>query len=290
MTPEPVTEASKAQLLREALRVAEGPVTLLGYDPGGKPLAPGSKAKAAKELARTGGVLAAQQEMLYAHGATGDQRRVLLVLQGTDTSGKDGVVSHVVGQVGPAGVRITSFKRPTAEEAAHHFLWRIRRALPAAGMIGVFNRSHYEDVVVTRAHESIDNDAWAERIADINAFERQLVESGTVLIKCFLHISYSEQRERLLARLDDPSKLWKFNPADIDERAYWSDYQSAYAAAIAATSTECAPWYIVPSDAKWYRNWAISQLLCGALLGLKLSFPPADFDVEAARARLQPPF
>jgi PPK2 family polyphosphate:nucleotide phosphotransferase len=174
--------------------------------------------------------------------------------------------------------------------AAHHFLWLIRRALPPAGMIGVFNRSHYEDVLVTRVHESIDDATWAERIADINAFERQLVESGTVLLKCFLHISYGEQRERLLARLDDPTKIWKFNPADIDERAYWSDYQSAYAAAITATSTDSAPWYIIPSDSKWYRNWAISQLLCDALLGMELSFPNADFDVQVARARLQPPF
>jgi PPK2 family polyphosphate:nucleotide phosphotransferase len=195
-----------------------------------------------------------------------------------------------VGQVGPAGVRITSFKKPTAEEAAHHFLWRIRRALPAAGMIGVFNRSHYEDVLVTRVHGRIDDDTWAERIADINAFERKVVESGTVLLKCFLHISYAEQRKRLLARLDDPAKVWKFNPADIDERAYWSDYQSAYAAAIGATSTDWAPWYIVPSDLKWYRNWAVSQLLRNALLGLELSFPKADFDIEAARARLQPPY
>ncbi|MDQ1739593.1 MAG: hypothetical protein QOE53_1245 [Pseudonocardiales bacterium] len=287
MTPKP---AAKAVPLREALRVAEGPVTLLDYDAAGRPLAPGSKSKALKALAKTGKELAAQQEMLYAGGASGDPRRVLLVLQGTDTSGKDGVVSHVVGQVGPAGVRITSFKKPTAEEAAHHFLWRIRRALPAAGMIGVFNRSHYEDVLVTRVHQSIDDDAFAERIADINAFEGQLVESGTVLLKCFPHISYAEQRERLLARLDDPTKVWKFNPSDIDERAYWSDYQSAYAAAIAATSTELAPWHIIPSDSKWYRNWAISQLLCDALLGMELSFPKADFDVEAARARLQPPF
>ena len=287
MTPEPT---AKAVSLCEALRVVEGPVNLLDYDPASRPLAPKSKSKALKALARTGTVLAEQQEMLYANGATGDQRRLLLVLQGTDTSGKDGVVKHVVGQVGPAGVRITGFKKPTPEEAAHHFLWRIRRALPAAGLIGVFNRSHYEDVVVTRVHETIDDDTWAERIADIKAFERQLVESGTVLIKCFLHISYGEQRKRLLARLDDPTKIWKFNPADIDERAYWADYQSAYAAAIAATSTDSAPWYIVPSDSKWYRNWAISQLLADALLGMDLSYPKADFDVEAARARLQPPF
>ena len=287
MTPEP---AANAVSLREVLRVAQGPVTLLDYDPASRPLAPQSKSRALKELTTTGKVLSAQQEMLYANGASGDQRRVLLVLQGTDTSGKDGVVRHVVGQVGPAGVRIVSFKKPTAEEAAHHFLWRIRRALPAAGVIGVFNRSHYEDVLVTRVRQSIDDDAWAERIADINAFERQLVESGTVLLKCFLHISYAEQRARLLARLDDPTKTWKFNPADIAERAYWSDYQSAYAAAISATSTEVAPWHVIPSDSKWYRNWAISELLRDALLGLKLSYPAADFDVDAARARLQPPF
>jgi len=284
------SKASSSGSLREALRVAEGPVTLLGYDTAGKPLAPGSKSRTEKHLSETGAVLASQQEMLYANGASGDQRRVLLVLQGTDTSGKDGVVSHVVGQVGPAGVSIHAFKRPTAEEAAHHFLWRVRRALPAAGMIGVFNRSHYEDVVVARVHESIDADTWAERIEDINAFEKQLVESGTVLVKCFLHIGYTAQRERLLARLDDPSKLWKFNPADLDERAYWSDYQSAYAAAISRTSTEQAPWYIIPSDVKWYRNWAVSQLLRDALLGLELSYPTADFDIEAARARLQPPY
>jgi PPK2 family polyphosphate:nucleotide phosphotransferase len=286
MTREPRKPAS----VPEALRVAEGPVTLLGYDPAGSPRSPGSKSKAAKELAKTGKVLASQQEMLYAGGSSGDPRRVLLVLQGTDTSGKDGVVSHVVGQVGPAGVHIASFKRPTPEEAAHHFLWRISRALPAAGMIGVFNRSHYEDVVVPRVHGNITPEAWAQRIDDINAFEKQLVEAGTVLIKCFLHISYAAQRERLLARIDDPSKLWKFNTADLDERAYWSDYQSAYAAAIGRTSTEWAPWYIVPSDVKWYRNWAVSQLLRDALLGLELSYPKADFDVEAARARLQPPY
>jgi polyphosphate kinase 2 (PPK2 family) len=157
-------------------------------------------------------------------------------------------------------------------------------------MIGVFNRSHYEDVVVTRVHESIDEHHWERRIEEINAFERELVEAGTVLIKCFLHISYAEQRERLLARLDDPSKTWKFNPGDIDERAYWSDYQSAYAAAIARTHSEAAPWFIVPSDVKWYRNWAISQLLRDALLSMELSYPKSDLDIQACRARLQPPY
>ena len=290
MAREPATADGRVGSLGETLRLAEGPVTLLGYDTAGKPLAPGSKSKTEKDLAETGTLLASQQEMLYAGGATGDPRRVLLLLQGTDTSGKDGVITHVVGQVGPGGVSIYRFKKPTPEEAAHHFLWRVRRALPAAGLIGVFNRSHYEDVVVPRVHDGLDDAAWVERVDDINAFERQLVDSGTTLIKCFLHISYTEQRQRLLARLDDPSKLWKFNPHDIDERAYWSDYQSAYAAALAATSTDAAPWYVVPSDVKSYRNWAVSRLLRDALLGLELSYPKADFDVDSARARLQPPY
>jgi PPK2 family polyphosphate:nucleotide phosphotransferase len=285
-----MAEKKTRQGLRERLRVADGPVTLLGYDTDAKPLAPGGKASAVRDLTETGALLAERQEMLFANGATGDRRRVLLVLQGVDTSGKDGVVRHVVGEVGPAGVSIRSFKKPNPAEAAHHFLWRVRRALPAAGMIGVFNRSHYEDVLITRVHEWIDEGTWARRIEEINAFEQELVDGGTTILKCFLHIGYAEQRARLLARLDDPTKLWKFNPGDIDERAYWSDYQTAYAAVIAKTSTEAAPWYIVPSDRKWYRNWAIGQLLAEALGDLDLSYPAADFDIEAARARLQPPF
>ena len=276
--------------LRTELRLADGPVTLLGYDTAARPQAPGGKSRTTADLQTTGDRLMRQQEMLFARGASGDRRRVLLVLQGMDTSGKDGVVSHVVGQVGPAGVAIHSFKKPTPEEAAHHFLWRVRRALPAAGLIGVFNRSHYEDVLVTRVHEQIDTETWLRRIAEINAFEQQLADSGTTIVKCFLHISYPEQRERLLARLDDPTKVWKFNPGDIDERAYWSDYQSAYAAVLEKTSTAAAPWYVVPSDTKWYRNWAIGQLLAEALGDLDLSYPTADFDVEAARARLRPPY
>ncbi|MCW2493244.1 MAG: polyphosphate kinase 2 family protein [Frankiales bacterium] len=280
----------KSSSLREMLKVAAGPVNLLGYDPAAKPLAPGGKAKTASELLQSGSQLAEAQEKLFANGIKGDPRRVLLVLQGMDTSGKDGVIKHVVGLVGPAGVSIRSFKKPTAEEAAHHFLWRIRKALPAPGLIGVFNRSHYEDVVITRVHDWIDDETRDQRIEEIKTFETQLSESGTTILKCFLHISYAEQRQRLLARLDDPTKHWKFNPADIDERAYWSDYQAAYATAIARTSTDTAPWYIVPSDTKWYRNWAVGRLLSEALDDQHLEYPPADFDVDAARARLQPPY
>jgi PPK2 family polyphosphate:nucleotide phosphotransferase len=276
--------------LRGALRAADGVVNLLGYDTAARPLAPGGKGKTTEQLQRSAKELGGFQERLWAISTAGDTRRVLLVLQGMDTSGKDGVVNHVVGLVGPAGVHITAFKKPTAQEAAHHFLWRISRAVPAAGMIGVFNRSHYEDVVTTRVHQAIDDAGVEQRIAEINSFERRLHDSGTVIVKCFLHISYAEQRQRLLARLSDPTKHWKFQVGDIAERAYWSDYQAAYSRAIAGTTGDVAPWYIVPSDSKWYRNWAVGQLLIETLQDMKLEYPPADFDIEECRRLLQPPF
>lgn len=275
--------------LAARLRLAEGPVNLLGYSPDAVIGAPGGKKRTRADLTATGTVLAEQQERLFANADSDNPARVLLVLQGMDTSGKDGVVRHVVGQVGPAGVKITSFKKPTPAEAAHHFLWRIRRALPPPGMIGVFNRSHYEDVLITRVHEWIDQPTWLRRIDEINAFEAELASLGTTIIKCFLHIGYAEQRERLLARLDDPTKQWKFNPGDVDERARWSDYQSVYAQVLERTSTDVAPWYVIPSNRKWYRNWAVGRLLADALLDLELSYPPADYDIEENRARLQPP-
>jgi PPK2 family polyphosphate:nucleotide phosphotransferase len=274
--------------LRDRLRLAAGPVNLLGYPTDATPLAPGGKARTKRELTRSGTVLAAQQEKLYAAGQSGDPRRILLVLQGMDTSGKDGVIKHVVGQVGPAALRITAFKKPTPAEAAHHFLWRIRRALPQPGVIGVFNRSHYEDVLTTRVHGVIDEQTWRRRLEEINAFEADLVAGGTTVLKCFLHISYDEQRRRLLARLDDPTKQWKFNPADLGERARWPDYQRTYADVLERTG-EAAPWYLVPGDRKWYRNWAIGQLLTEALLELDLRFPEPTYDVAEMRARLQPP-
>jgi len=275
--------------LRGRLRLGPGPVNLLGYPTDAKYGAPGGKNRTTADLLATGTVLAAQQEMLFANADSGG-RNVLLVLQGTDTSGKDGVVRHVVGQVGPAGVKITSFKKPTPAEAAHHFLWRVRRALPGPGLIGVFNRSHYEDVLITRVHDWIDEPTWLQRIDEINSFEADLVDSGTTIIKCFLHISYATQRERLVERLDDPTKYWKFNPGDLDERARWSDYQSVYAQVLERTSTDVAPWYVIPSDRKWYRNWAIGKLLADSLLDLDLEYPPADFDIADARSRLQPPY
>ncbi|MDI6911155.1 polyphosphate kinase 2 family protein [Nocardioides sp.] len=246
----------------------------------------GGKEAGKQALADLGPELSDLQERLFAEGRKGSPRRLLLVLQGMDTSGKGGILRHTVGLVDPQGVRITSFKAPTEEERAHDFLWRIRKALPGPGLIGVFDRSHYEDVLVPRVHGLVDQAEIERRYEAINDFERGLVAEGTTVLKCLLHISPGEQRKRLLARLDQPSKHWKYNPHDVDERARWADYRRAYEAAIEHTGTEVAPWHLVPSDAKWYRNLAIGQLLLETLRGLDLRWPTADFDVAAERARL----
>jgi PPK2 family polyphosphate:nucleotide phosphotransferase len=196
------------------------------------------------------------------------------------------VVRHVIGQVDPQGCEIASFKAPTREELAHDFLWRIRRRLPGPGRLGVFDRSHYEDVLVGRVHNLVPRSTWSRRYASINRFEAQLVERDVRVVKVFLHISKEEQRRRLLARLDDPTKQWKFNPRDVDERAFWADYQEAYEAAVERCNGDLAPWYRVPADRKWYRNWAIASLLVEQLEDMKLTWPKGDVDVEEERARL----
>jgi PPK2 family polyphosphate:nucleotide phosphotransferase len=193
---------------------------------------------------------------------------------------------HVVGRVDPQGVAIHSFKAPTPEERRHDFLWRIRRALPGPGMIGVFDRSHYEDVVVVRVRDLAEPRTWRRRFATINRFEESLVSGGTIVVKCFLHISKHEQRDRLMERLVNPDKLWKFNPGDVDARAEWDDYMDAYAEALERCNTEPAPWYVVPSDRKWYRNWAIMNMLVEQLEAMKLEWPSPDFDPEEQRRRL----
>ncbi len=283
--------AKNPSSIRDALRVRPGVVNLAGYDPDSTPLAPGGKAKTLAKLQRDSGpAIASLQERLYAEGADGSRRRILLVLQGMDTSGKGGVISHVVGQLGPEGCSIASFKRPTPEELAHHFLWRIRKKLPPAGIVGVFDRSHYEDVLVVAVHHTIDDAERFRRYDEINAFEAGLVADGTTIVKCFLNISYQTQRERLLERLDDPHKHWKFHETDIDERAKWPEYQAYYSDALEHTSTEAAPWYVIPSDRKWYRNWAISALLREVLEDLDPKYPETSLDVPALKARLQPPY
>lgn len=255
-------------------------------DPDSRPGWAGSRDEGEARTARQGEHLSLLQEKLYAHGRTGGTRSVLLVLQGMDTSGKGGIVRHVIGMVDPQGVAHRSFGAPTAEERAHHYLWRIRNALPPAGKIGVFDRSHYEDVLIVRVHDLVPGDPWEARYAEINAFEAEVASTGTVIVKCAILISPEEQFVRLRERLERPDKHWKFNPADIDERAHWGEYQDAYQAALRATSTEVAPWYAIPANSKWYARLAITELLVGALESLNLAWPVADFNPAEQMQRL----
>ena len=225
----------------------------------------------------------ALQECLHAEG----KRSVLIVLQGMDTSGKDGTVRHALRGLNPQGVRIVSFKAPTPNERRHDFLWRIRRQLPRPGEIGIFNRSHYEDVLIAKVRELASPDVIEERYGLINKFESEIVKSGTTLVKVFLHISAEEQRARLLARLGEPDKHWKFSGNDIRERRYWRDYQKAYGSAIGRCSTVAAPWYVVPANRKWYRNWAVSQLLIETMEEMKLIYPNPHLDIRALKKSLQ---
>ena len=272
----------------DLLRLPPGPVDLSAIDTHDKPGFEGGKADGKKALPALGAELAELQEKLFAEGYTGSRQRVVLVLQGMDTSGKGGVLSHTVGMLEPAGVVLKSFKKPTDEELAHDFLWRIERALPGPGEIGIFDRSHYEDVLVVKVHQLAEPDEIERRYGAINEWEARLAATGTTFVKCMLHISADEQRERLLARLDDPTKQWKFKPGDVDERGHWDDYQAAYATALERCNTAVAPWYVVPSDRKWYRNWAIANLLLETLRALDLDWPKPDYDVAEQRARLEP--
>src|SRR3954468_16397809 len=271
------------QRVSAQLRAPAGPIDLHGIDTRATPGFDGGKAKANKAQAATAERLSTLQEQLYAEGRTGGSRSVLLVLQGMDTSGKGGTVRHVVGQRDPSGLHVASFGRPTPEELEHDFLWRIRRQLPKPGKVGVFDRSHYEDVLAARVRGFVDRRSWGRRYKTINRFEEDLVAGGTRVVKCFLHISAAEQRARLLARLEDPTKYWKYNPGDLEDRALWADYMDAYADALERCNTEAAPWHIVPADRKWYRNWAITRLLIEQLEDMALQWPAADFDVDEER-------
>ncbi|MFI5499748.1 PPK2 family polyphosphate kinase [Nocardia asteroides] len=243
--------------------------------------------KVGKELLTERGlVLSELQEKLFAHGRTGGKHSVLLVLQGMDTAGKGGIVRHVIGSVDPQGVDHASFGVPTPEELQHDFLWRIRKRLPAHGQLGVFDRSHYEDVLVVRVHELVPQAEWEQRYDLINAFEREVADAGTTIVKVAMFVSLDEQKRRLRERLERPDKYWKFNPADITERAFWPEYQKAYQVLLDRTNTEYAPWYVLPADAKWYARLAVTELLIDALTGLKLDWPPADFDVAEQLRRL----
>jgi len=272
--------------LRAALATT-GPIDLRTIASDATPEFAGRKKDAVALLPEIGARLMDAQELLFANGRAGTtDRKVLVLLQGMDTSGKGGTLRHVAGLVDPQGVLITAFKAPTEEERSHDFLWRIERRLPPPGMIGVFDRSHYEDVLIGRVRHLADAAEIERRYDAINDFERRFVDDGGVLLKCFLHISADDQKERLAERLDDPTKYWKYNPGDLDERELWDEYQRAYETVLERCSTEHAPWHVVPAGRKWYRNWAIATMLGETLDELGLDWPPADFDVEEQKRRL----
>jgi len=242
-------------------------------DPADRTGIPAAKQDRLRRLTELAEQVDALQDLLYAE----HRHKLLIVLQGMDTSGKDGTIRHVFSEVDPLGVRAVSFRAPVGEELEHVYLWRIQRQTPGKGEIVIFNRSHYEDVLAPRVHAAIDPAECKRRYRQINDFERMLVENGTILLKFFLHISKAEQRARLQERVDEPKKRWKFNPRDLKERARWDDYMAAYEDAIEATSSESAPWYVVPSDSKSTRNLIVSSLLVETLEGLKMSYPqPAE--------------
>jgi len=252
-------------------------------DPDSTPGYPGGKSDGEALLAELDGKLTTLQEKLFAESRFGGTKRILLVLQAMDTAGKGGIVNHVMGQMDPQGVQLKSFKAPTPEEKSYDFLWRIEKAVPAAGMVGVFDRSHYEDVLIHRVHRWASPEELERRYKAINEFEARQAAAGTTVVKVMLNISRDEQKDRLLARLDDESKVWKYSSTDLKERAFWSDYMDAYQAAFEKTATDIAPWYVVPANKKWYARIAVQQLMLDALEGLKLQWPDPEFDVDLER-------
>ena len=261
----------------ERYRVEPGSKINLGqWDPSDKSAFEGSKREAREALRALNERLEALQELLYAE----HKHKVLIVLQAMDTGGKDGTIRHVFEGVDPQGVKVASFKVPTPEELDHDYLWRVHKQVPARGEIVIFNRSHYEDVLVVRVHNLAPPAVWGRRYDHINDFERLLVEEGTTILKFFLHIGLDEQRERLQARLDEPHKRWKFNLGDLDERRLWPEYQRAYEDVLSKTSTEQAPWYIVPANRKWYRNLVVATVLVETLEGLDMRYPQPEEGLE----------
>jgi len=274
---------AKAKTVRDLLRARVGPegFRMPSVDPESTPGFKGGKQRALSEVKRDEPKLFDLQDRLFAEG----KQSLLVVLQGMDTSGKDGTITHVVGNFNPQGVDITAFKQPTAEERRHNFLWRIRKHVPPPGDIAIFNRSHYEDVLIVRVHNLAPANVIEKRYGEINAFEKELVKAGTKIVKFCLHISYDEQRQRLIDRLKDPDKHWKFKENDIDERGLWDDYMSAYSIAI----TRCSevPWYVIPANHKPYRNWAVSKILRETLEEMNPQFPQPRLNVKRLLKRLQ---
>ncbi|KRE74172.1 polyphosphate kinase 2 family protein [Arthrobacter sp. Soil762] len=266
----------------QTLKVGDG-FTLADVDPDSTPGYTGNKVDGQALLADLDGKLAQLQEQLFAESRFGGKKRILLVLQAMDTAGKGGIVNHVMATMDPQGVQFKAFKAPTEEEKSYDFLWRIEKAVPAAGMVGIFDRSHYEDVLIHRVHNWATPDELKRRYRAINEFEGRQTDAGTKIIKVMLNISKDEQKSRLLARLDNPAKHWKYSSADLKERAFWGDYMDAYQAAFENTSSEVAPWHVVPANKKWFARIAVQQLVLAALSDMKLEWPKAEFDVPTER-------
>ncbi|MGX6508570.1 polyphosphate kinase 2 family protein [Rhodococcus sp. SJ-2] len=256
-------------------------------DTNGTPGFSGGKELGTTLIEERGAVLSDLQEMLFANGRLGDERSVLLILQGMDTAGKGGMVRSVIGHVDPQGVDHKAFGVPTPEEKRHHFLWRVHKALPRDGQLGVFDRSHYEDVLVARVRNLVPETVWRRRYDEINRFESDLAANGTTIVKVAMFVSLDEQKHRLAERLERRDKHWKYNASDVDERALWPEYQQAYQDMLDKTNTEHAPWYVVPCDRKWYSRIAVMELLIDAFENLDLDWPEPNFDVEAERKRLE---
>ena len=272
--------------IRDLLRVGPG-FDLGAVDARRVVAGPGDKVTARAEALALESEVTTLQERLYAESKGGGKRRLLLVLQGMDTSGKGGAVKAIDRVCEPIGLRMTSFGAPTKEELRHHYLWRINKALPPAGSIGIFDRSQYEDVLIVRVRNLVPEDMWSGRYDEINAWEKKLSDGGLVFLKCMLHISRAEQQERLLARLEEPDKRWKYNPGDVDERLLWDSYQAAYQVALTRCSTEYAPWYVIPADRKWHRDWLLTRLIAETLREMDPQYPTIDYDVETEIARVK---
>ncbi len=251
-------------------------VDLAAWDPADRSAFEGDKAAARHELKALNDRLEELQELLYAEG----KHKILIVLQAMDSGGKDGTIRHVFDGTNPQGVKVASFKKPTDTERAHDYLWRVHRHTPGSGEITIFNRSHYEDVLVVRVHNLVPPEVWGRRYDHINAFEKMLADEGTTILKFYLHISKEEQKERLQARLDEPHKQWKFAKGDLAERERWDEYAEAFAAVLSKTSTASAPWYVIPADRKWYRNLVVSRILVATLENLDMRYPEPEEDLE----------
>lgn len=271
--------------VRDLLRVGPG-FDLGAIDTRRIVAGPADKEAARAEVAALEAEVTALQERLFAESKGGGKRRLLVVLQGMDTSGKGGAAKAIDRISEPIGLRMVNFGPPTKEEKRRHYLWRVEKALPPPGAIGIFDRSHYEDVLIVRVRNLVPPEVWQERYDEINAWEKKLADDGLVFLKCMLHISRAEQQERLLARLAEPDKNWKYNPGDVDERQLWGQYQEAYQVALTRCSTEYAPWYVIPADRKWHRDWLLAHLVAETLRQMNPQYPPVDYDVAVEKERV----